>query len=133
MQMRHQARLIRDYLEKRVIDFDAIDRRQPQARQIRHAFENGLGESAELRPAFEIGAIRGEIDAGQNHFAKALRREPRGGGDDLLLWHRPRRPAPIGDDAEGAAVIAAGLHAEEGPCMILVCLRQAARRRLAVP
>ena len=83
------------------------------------ALQDRFDELSELRPSGKIVAIGGEIDAGQDDLAKALLRQTGCGRDDLVLGDRARWSSPIGNDAEGAAMIAAGLHAEKGARVIL--------------
>ena len=49
--MRHQPRLAGDQLEQRVVDLDAVERRQAQALQPRLGGEQALAQLAEARPS----------------------------------------------------------------------------------
>ena len=66
-----------------------------------------------------VGAPAGHVDAGQHHLAIALGGQALDLGHDLAGGGRARIPASIGDDAEGAAVVAAVLHFDIGPRAIL--------------
>ncbi len=69
---------------------------------------------AEARRARQIDAIGGQVDPGQHDLANPARGQPPRLGDDGVGRHRPARPARIGNDAKGAAMIAALLHLEIG-------------------
>ena len=51
MQMRHQPRLAGKRVEQIGIGLDRVDRRQPQARKLRHVAQNALHQRAEARIA----------------------------------------------------------------------------------
>ena len=68
---------------------------------------------AERGPAGQVGAIGGEIDAGEYNLGEALVRQAPRFLDDRAHRHAARIPAAVGDDAEGAAVVAAVLHLQE--------------------
>ena len=65
MEVRHQPRLAGDQLEQRVVDLDAVERRQAQALQPRLGGEQPLAEIAE--PALVIG----DVDAGEDDLLGA--------------------------------------------------------------
>ena len=115
MQMRHQPRLLAEQPPELVVDLARIERGQPQARQLGHCREQPPNHLAEARPARQIAAIGGQIDAGQHDLAIAGSQQRARRRDQRAERHRPARPARIGDDAEGAAVIAALLHLQIGP------------------
>src|SRR3984893_2913663 len=75
--------------------------------------QNLLHQCAELGRAREIPAVAGEIDAGENDFAIAARAQPAHLRDRLAHGHRARIAAAVGNDAKGAAVVAAILHLHE--------------------
>src|SRR6266550_616466 len=77
-------------------------------------FENLLHQCAELGRTRKIRAIAREIDAGKHDFAIAARAEAAHLSYDLSHRHRARIAAAIGNDAEGAAMVAAVLHLHEG-------------------
>ncbi len=69
MQMRHQPRLVGQRVEQIGVGFHGIDRRQPQARNVRHILHDALDQRAQPRLAV---AVTGDIDAGEHHFAIAV-------------------------------------------------------------
>ena len=111
--MRHQALFIGNRIHQIVIGFDGIDGGKTQAPQIRHLVENSLHQLAETQASRKIGTVGGHVHAGQHHFGitvadKALD----------LIHHRAHRngagiTTTIGNNAEGAAMIAAILHLHE--------------------
>ena len=113
MQMRHQPRLIGKRIEQIVIGFDRIDRRQPQPRQLGHVAQDALDQRAQARLA-QVSAIAGDIDAGEHDLAIAARDQPPRLRDHFVHRQRARIAAPERDDAEGAAMVAAVLHLQEG-------------------
>src|SRR5205823_520259 len=70
---------------------------------------------AEARPAGQVGAVSGQIDAGQHDLAIAGGEERTRFGDYWVERHRAARPARIGDYAKGAAMVAALLHLQVRP------------------
>ena len=113
MQMRHQPLVVGDDIEQIAIGLDGIDRRNPQALQFRHMPQDLLCQLPELRRARQIGAVAREIDAGQHDLGMAALDQRADLIDHRAHRHRARIAAAIGDDAEGAAVIAAVLHLHE--------------------
>ena len=115
VQMRHQARLGRDGQHQVLVRLDRIDRADPQPRQIRHQPQDAHDQIAQARQPRQIGPPAGQIDPGQHDLVEAAPDQPL----DLLDHHarrdRPGIAAPIGDDAEGAAMIAAILDLHIGP------------------
>ncbi len=110
MQMRHEARLVGDEIEQMRIDLDAVDGGQPQAANLRHLLQKRFCQLPQRRAARQVAAIAGGIDTGQHHLAVTGLHQP-----TRLIDHRPHRhragiAAAIGDDAEGAAMVAARLH-----------------------
>src|SRR5215475_1279765 len=97
-----------------MIGLHRIDRRETQPHELRDMFENLLHQCAELGRTRKIRAIAREIDASENDFAIAARAEAAHLSDHLSHRHRARIAAAIGNDAEGAAVVAAVLHLHEG-------------------
>ena len=67
----------------------------------------------ERRRAGQIGAVAGHVDAGQHDLAEALADQRLDPLDDQPGRHRAAVPAAVGDDAEGAAMVAAILHLDE--------------------
>src|SRR5229473_2680436 len=76
--------------------------------------QNLLHQRAELGCARELPAVAGEIDAGENDLAIAARAQPAHLRDRLAHGYRARIAATKGNDAKGAAVVAAILHLHEG-------------------
>ena len=114
VQVRHQPRLAGDRLDQPRVGLDLVDRREPQPRQVRHAGEDRGDEVAEPRRALEVGAPARQVDAGQHHLVEAAVDQPRDLRDHGRRRHAARVAAAVGDDAEGAAVVAAGLHLHIG-------------------
>ena len=54
----------------RVVDLDAVERRQPQPRQVGDMLQDALDQLAERRRAGQIGAVAGDVDPGQHDLAK---------------------------------------------------------------
>ena len=69
--MRHQPRFVGDGVEQVGVGLDAIDRGQPQPRELGHLAQNRLSRSRPRPGAPEIAAIGGEIDAGQHDLAES--------------------------------------------------------------
>ena len=97
-----------------IIDLDRVERGEPQALELRHRGEQPADHLPEARPPRQIGAVSGQIDPGQDDLAIA-------GGDETARLigdethrHRAAGPAGIGDDAEGAAMVAALLDLQKG-------------------
>ena len=76
--------------------------------------QDRLHQPAELRRARQVGAIAGHVDAGQHDLGIAVAGQPLDLLDHRAHRHRARIAAAIGDDAEGAAMVAAVLHLDEG-------------------
>ncbi len=106
--MRHQARFGGDRLDQDGVGLDAVDRRNPQTRH-RGQPQDAAHQVAQARPARQVGAPAGQVDAGQHHLVEPPVHQPR----DLVHHHaggdRPRIAPAIGNDAERAAVVAAVL------------------------
>ena len=113
MQMRHQPRIVGDGVEQIAIGLDRIDRRNPQPLQLRHMPQDLLDQLPELRRARQIGAVAGEIDAGQHDLGMAALDQRADLLDHRAHRHRARIAAAVRDDAEGAAMVAAVLHLHE--------------------
>ena len=114
MQMRHQSAVLRQRIEQVAVGLDGIDRRQPQPLQLRHVLEDLLDQRAEFWRARQIGAIAGDVDAGQHDLAITVADEPAHVIDHRAHRHRARIAAAIRNDAERAAMVAAVLHLDEG-------------------
>ena len=113
MKVRHQPRLGCDQLEQIGIDLGRVDRGQAKPRQLRHQPQETPCHLAEGGLARQIAAVRGEIHAGQNDFLVTTLDQTPSLRDDLTNGNAAARPTAIGNDAEGAAVIAAILHLNE--------------------
>ena len=94
MQMRHQPRFVGERVEQIAIGLDRIDRGQPQPRQLRHVLEDRLHQRAEPRRARQVGAIAGDIDAGEHDLAIAVARQ-------AAAPRRPRRPSAPSANCRG--------------------------------
>src|SRR5579885_2775254 len=119
MKMRHEARLIGERFNERSIRLYAIDRRKPQTVERGDLAQDGLDEPAERRGAIKICPVRGEIAPGQNDLAKAFLSKAARGLHGSFKRQRARGPARVRDNTKSAAVIAAALRGEKGPCVIL--------------
>ena len=119
---------LRERVEQIAIGLDRIDRRQPQPLELRHVLEDLLHQRAELRRAGQIGAVAGDIDAGEHDLAIAVGDEPPHVVDHRAHRHRARIAAAIGNDAERAAMVAAVLHLHEGARAAFEGRRSDARR-----
>ena len=64
--------------------------------------------------ARQVGAVARDVDAGEHDLGVAGLDQPAHLRHHLAGRHRARRPAAVGDDAEGAAVVAAVLHLHVG-------------------
>ena len=115
MEVRHEARLAGGELEQPVVHLDAVERGEAQARQLRDVAQDALDQLAEARRAGQVGPVAGDVDPGQHHLAEALVDQRLDPLDDQPGRHRAAVPAAIRDDAEGAAMVAAILHLDEGP------------------
>ena len=116
--MRHQARFVNDHIKQGRVNFDRINRGQPQAGQARHAVQNGAHQMPQARLRFiantNIGAIRGNIDAGQHNFLMAVLHQRLTARHHIGDRHGTRIAAAIRDNAKCAAMVAAGLHLHKG-------------------
>jgi hypothetical protein len=114
VQMRHQARLRRDGEHQVVVGLDGIDGADPQARQVRDQSQDAHHQVAEPRRARQVAAPAGQVHAGQHDLVVAAIHQ----AFDLVHHDACGDGAGVapaeGDDAEGAAVIAAVLHLHIG-------------------
>ena len=118
MDMRHHARFVRDEVEQAIVHLHAVDRGEAQARQVGHAFQYAFDQQAERRRAGQVGAIAGDIDARQDDFAIARVHQLARLGHDRARRDGAAVPPAIGDDAEGAAMVAPILHLQKGAGMV---------------
>src|SRR5512146_1809935 len=119
MEMRQKPRLLRDQAPELVVDLDRIERGEAQALELGHECEQAPAELAEGGLPGKIGAEAGQIDAGQHQLAKAGIAERARLADDLADRHRTAVAAAEGNDAEGAAVVAALLRLDKGARAVL--------------
>ena len=116
MQMRHQPLFLGERAHQ--------SRHRPRSNRARRCAAaavraRGAGSARTSAPSFGVpgrsGPIGGEIDAGQHDFAIAALDQARGSARPLRpIGDRARGAAAVGNDAEGAAVVAAVLHLHEG-------------------
>ena len=111
-----------------VVGLDRIDRGEAEALELRHVPEDRSDQPAEARPAGQVAAIGGDVDAGQHDLAVAVLDQPADLVDHRAHRHRARIAAAIGDDAEGAAVVAAVLDLDEGAGAAVHAVDQVAAR-----
>ncbi len=116
--VRHDPRLARDKIEQPVVDLDRIERRQPQPLELRDMAQDSLDQRGERRRARQVGAIAGQVDAGQHDFAVTGIDQRRDPVDHRAGGHRPAVAAPMRDHAEGAAMVAAILDLDKGADMV---------------
>ena len=115
--MRHKARFGREQAAQDVVDLDGVDRGEPQARQLGQFAQDRACQGAERRLVRQVAAIAGEVDAGEHDFSRARLHQASTLDDHAILRKRARIPAAEGDDAEGAAMVAAVLDLDEAACM----------------
>ena len=72
MEVGHEPLLLRKSAHELAVGFDRIDRRQAQAFQILSRLEDAAHETAERRPARQIIAPGGNIDAREHDFRVAV-------------------------------------------------------------
>ena len=111
MQMRHQPLLLAD-ARRAAPSSASIESIEERRRRVSSGTcrRIALHQLAEARAARQVGAVGGDVDAGQHDLAIAVAGEPPDLLDHGAHRHRARSAAAIGDDAEGAAVVAAVLH-----------------------
>ena len=80
-----------------------------------HMAQDALDQLPERRRAGQVGAVAGHVDPGQHDLAEALADQRLDPLDHQPGRHRAAVPAAVGDDAEGAAMVAAVLHLDERP------------------
>ena len=112
--MGHQPRLLGDEAPEILVDLHRIDGGEAQPRQLGQLAQQAAHHLAQRRAARQIAAIAADVDAGQHDLLDARLHQPAGLGQDLAHGKAAVVAAAIGDDAEGAAVIAALLDLQEG-------------------
>src|ERR1700736_102081 len=90
--------------------------------------EDGADELAEAGAPRQVGAVSGDVDAGEDDFAVTVRDEAANLVDHRPHRHRARVAAAIGDDAKGAAMVATVLHLDEGSRPTVHALDEMERR-----
>ncbi|MND29501.1 hypothetical protein D3C80_200100 [compost metagenome] len=130
VQMRHETRLISNQIHEMMIGLDTIDGGKAQAQNIRHLLQQCLGKITKRRLTGQVSAIAGRIHPGQHDFAIAAFRQPACLIHHRTHGHRARIAAPVGYDAEGAAMIAAILYLNEGAHMPVYVFHHLRRCRL---
>ena len=110
VKVRHQPGIARDQLEERIVDLDAVERRQAKTSQGRDGCEQPLAQFAQTR-AFM--AVARDVDAGEDDFFRAAIKLAHDRVADRFERQRAARPARLPDGAEGTAMIAAGLDRDE--------------------
>src|SRR3546814_6238482 len=107
MEVRHEARFIANDLLQPLVDFHAVERGQAEAGQGGDVFQYTLDQPAEGRAAGKVGAVAGDVHARQNDLPMALVDQCLDLVDDEPGRDRAAVSASVGDDAEGAAMVAA--------------------------
>ncbi len=107
-----------------IVNLGSINGGKTQALQVRHQLQDARHQMTKLRITRQVAAPRGQVNAGEHHFVVALRHQFLRLGDNVTRRRRARIAAAIGDDAEGAAVIAAILHFHESAGTILQTVDQ---------
>ena len=128
VQIGHQARFLAHTAQEVGIDLGRIDGGEAKARQVGHQLQDAGHQLTKGGLAGQVTAPRGDIDAGQNHFVIALGGQTADLFDHLARRGRARIAPPKGDDAEGAAMVAAILHLDIGPRPLLEPIDQVASR-----
>ncbi len=126
VQVGHQPRLDSQAAHQVGVDLGRVDGRQPQARQLGDQLQDPRDELAERRLAGQVRPPARHVHAGQHHLPVALGGEPPHLVHDLARRGRARVAAAVGDDAEGAAVVAAVLHLDVGARAVLQAVDQVA-------
>ena len=110
MEMRHQPLLLGDRRHQRGIGLDRVDRGEPRAAAApaRASAPWRTSLPSVISPG-RSRAIGGDVDAGQHDLGIAVLDELAHLRHHLARRHRARRPAAEGNDAEGAAMVAAVL------------------------
>ncbi len=115
MQVGHQARIASDEREQSCVDLGRVDGRQAQTRKLGNLVQDLTDQVAQRRRSGEIRAPAGQVNSGEHHLGKAGGDQAAHLTDDRLGPLRARVSTAIGNDAKGAAVVAAGLDRYIGP------------------
>ena len=132
MQMRHQPLLLGDEPPQLGIDLDRIERGEAQPFELGHRGEQSADHLTEAWRPWQIGAIGGQIDPGQHDLAIAGGDKPARLFGDGAHRYRSAGPARVGDDAKGAAVVAALLDLQKGAGSALEAVDQMGRGLIEV-
>jgi hypothetical protein len=114
VEVRHQTRLAGDQFKQRLIDLDAVERRQAKATERRDCSQELLAQKSQTH-AFMI--VARDVDAGEGDFLRASRQLSFNGFADRLEGKRLAGPACLPDGAEGAAMVAPVLNGNEASHM----------------
>ncbi len=114
VQMRHQPVFGGNQAPEVLVDFTRVERGQPQAAQLGDGGQKRTNHLPETWPVRQIGAVSGQVHAGQDDFIRPAGNEVARLGDDRGSRHGSARAAGVGNDTEGAAVVAALLHLKVG-------------------
>src|SRR5690349_11623245 len=107
MEVRLEPRLPGDQLEQGAVDLDSVERRKTKAVQPRLR-----GQEALTQPA-EAAVIIGNVDTGQHDLLRPAVDLAGNRVADRVEGERDAVPTRLPDRAEGAAMVAAGLHGDE--------------------
>src|SRR5215472_14645256 len=130
--MRHQPPSFGEQSPEFCVDLRRVDRREPQALELRDRGEQPSHDLAEARRPGQIVAVGGQIDAGQYDLPVSGSSETaRLIGDDAHR-HGSTRSAGVGNDAKGAAVVAALLDLQKGAALPFKAVDEMARRLLKI-
>src|SRR5690554_1496552 len=113
MDIWQEPRLRGEQLEKRLVDFDSIQRRQSDAVQRGKLVENGLHQRSESGLPRQVLSPTGQIDPRQDHLLRALVQVALDFAKGLGDGERTAGPATLRYDAKGAGMVATVLHRDE--------------------
>ena len=117
VKMRHQPVFARQHIHEARVGLRRIDRRQPQAAQARKLGKKHGNQITKPRAPGQIASPGGDIDPGQHNLGNAAIDEACRRIDDLTRTGGPVVAAAIGNDAEGAAVVASLLYLKKAACV----------------
>jgi hypothetical protein len=107
MEMGQQPRLARGQLHQRFVDLDAVERREAEAIELWQIGQQPLAKRS------EASVVAGDVDAGEDDLPGPGVQLERHRIAHRFIGQRSAGPAGLPDRAEGAAMIAAGLHRNE--------------------
>ncbi len=114
MDVRHQPRFAGEGGDEVVVDRRRIEAGQPKPGKQWHPPQQRAHHVPKGRTVRQVRTVRADIDAGQHHLKMTGIDEAFDGCHDPIGIDAATGPTDKGDDAEGAAVIAALLHLDEG-------------------